>query len=419
MSNAREIAMKVIYDVEFNGAYSNMALKKALKTDMPKQDKAFISNLVYGVTDRKLTLDYVIGKFSKIKLKKISKYILIILRMGIYQIMFMDKVPTSAAVNESVKLARRYGHGASAGFVNGLLRNVSKTEIEYPSDKTEYLSVKYSFPMWLCEKWIDEFGYDFTEKLIESFGMEKRLNIRPNRLKITADELCKKFNDNGINAEVYGGYIVSDGFDISADSLYNDGYYTIQDSAAMQTAKVLAPCEGDTVIDMCAAPGGKTTHIAELMNNRGKIYAFDVHEHKIELIKKNAERLGITIIEPKLSDGCKIDESMINTADKILCDVPCSGLGIIGRKPEIKWNRAEDNDLPKIQRQILYNASKYLKINGEIVYSTCTIEKEENEAVTDSFTADNENFEKVFEKTFYPHIDNTDGFYICKMKRIK
>ena len=149
MSNAREIAMKVIYDVEFNGAYSNMALKKALKTDMPKQDKAFISNLVYGVTDRKLTLDYVIGKFSKIKLKKISKYILIILRMGIYQIMFMDKVPTSAAVNESVKLARRYGHGASAGFVNGLLRNVSKTEIEYPSDKIEYLSVKYSFPMAL------------------------------------------------------------------------------------------------------------------------------------------------------------------------------------------------------------------------------------------------------------------------------
>ena len=298
MSNAREIAMKVIYDVEFNGAYSNMALKKALKTDMPKQDKAFISNLVYGVTDRKLTLDYVIGKFSKIKLKKISKYILIILRMGIYQIMFMDKVPTSAAVNESVKLARRYGHGASAGFVNGLLRNVSKTEIEYPSDKTEYLSVKYSFPMWLCEKWIDEFGYDFTEKLIESFGMEKRLNIRPNRLKITADELCKKFNDNGINAEVYDDYIVSEGFDISADSLYNDGYYTIQDSAAMQTAKVLAPCEGDTVIDMCAAPGGKTTHIAELMNNKGKIYAFDVHEHKIELIKKNAERLGITIIEP-------------------------------------------------------------------------------------------------------------------------
>ena len=292
-------------------------------------------------------------------------------------------------------------------------------EIEYPSDKTEYLSVKYSFPMWLCEKWIDEFGYDFTEKLIESFGMEKRLNIRPNRLKITADELCNKFNDNGINAEVYDGYIVSDGFDISADSLYNDGYYTIQDSAAMQTAKVLAPCEGDTVIDMCAAPGGKTTHIAELMNNKGKIYAFDVHEHKIELIKKNAERLGITIIEPKLSDGCKIDESMINTADKILCDVPCSGLGIIGRKPEIKWNRAEDNDLPKMQRQILDNASKYLKINGEIVYSTCTIEKEENEAVTDSFTADNENFKKVFEKTFYPHIDNTDGFYICKMKRIK
>ena len=200
---------------------------------------------------------------------------------------------------------------------------------------------------------------------------------------------------------------------------HHAGVYYVQEASAAAPAALLNVQPGDRVLDPCAAPGGKTTHIAELMNNKGKIYAFDVHEHKIELIKKNAERLGITIIEPKLSDGCKIDENMINTADKILCDVPCSGLGIIGRKPEIKWNRAEDNDLPKIQRQILDNASKYLKINGEIVYSTCTIEKEENEAVTDSFTADNENFEKVFEKTFYPHIDNTDGFYICKMKRIK
>lgn len=238
--------------------------------------------------------------------------------------------------------------------------------------------------------------------MIESFRLEKRLNIRPNRLKITADELCKKFNDNGINAEVYDDYIVSEGFDISADSLYNDGYYTIQDSAAMQTAKVLAPCEGDTVIDMCAAPGGKTTHIAELMNNKGKIYAFDVHEHKIELIKKNAERLGITIIEPKLSDGCKIDESMINTADKILCDVPCSGLGIIGRKPEIKWNRAEDNDLPKIQRQILDNASKYLKINAELFIQRVRLKKKKMRLLQTVLRRINENFEKVFEKTFYP-----------------
>lgn len=419
MINSREIAMKVIYDIEFNGAYSNMALKKALKADMTQQDKAFVTNLVYGVTDKKITLDYIISKFSKLKLKKISKFILVILRMGIYQIKFMDKIPPSAAVNESVKLAKRYGHSASSGFVNGVLRNVIKTEIEYPSDKIEYLSVKYSFPVWLCEKWLNDFGYAFTEELLQSFGKESELNIRPNTLKITVDELCQKLVEKGVKAQIKDDYIVSHGFDISSDELYQDGYYTIQDSAAMQASKTLAPSENDTVIDMCAAPGGKTTHMAELMKNKGKIFAFDIHEHKIKLVEKNAERLGITIVEAKLLDGCDFNKEYTECADKILCDVPCSGLGIIRRKPEIKWNRDENSNLPSIQRKILENASKYLKCGGEIVYSTCTIEKEENEAVTDSFIMDNNSFEKMYEKTYYPHIDNTDGFYICKMKRIK
>lgn len=419
MSSARETAMRIIYDVEFNGAYSNIALKKALKPDISKNDKAFITNLVYGVTDRKITLDYIIEKFSKIKLKKISKYILVILRMGIYQLVFMDKIPQSAAVNESVKLARRYGHGASAGYVNGLLRTVAKSDIEYPTDKKEYLSVMYSFPMWLCDKWASEFGYEFTEEMLKSFQTEKKLTIRPNTLKITTDELKEKMLKNGINTEICDGYIVSEGFDISNDVLYNDGYYTVQDAAAMQASIVLAPSEGDTVIDMCAAPGGKTTHLAELMNNKGKICAFDVHEHKLELIRKNAERLGISIVQTSLSDGRELKKELVETADKVLCDVPCSGLGIIGRKPEIKWNVVQNGNLPEIQGQILDNASKYLKVGGEIVYSTCTIEKEENEGVTSAFLARNDGFVKLSEKTYYPHKDNTDGFYICKMKRVK
>ncbi len=419
MINAREIAVKVIYDVEASGAYSNMALKKALSGDISAKDKGFITTLVYGVIDKKITLDYVIGKFSKLKLKKISKFILIILRTGIYQLMFMDKVPASAAVNESVRLARRYGHSASAGFVNGVLRNVSRTEIEYPSDKTEYLSVKYSFPMRICEKWISDFGFDFTENLLKAFSETSKLNIRPNTLKTTADELFNLFSEKGRTACIVGDYIVSEGFDIANDELYKNGFYTIQDAAAMQAAKTLAPYEGETVIDMCSAPGGKTTHMAELMNNKGKIYAFDVHEHKIELIRKNAKRLGITIIDAKIGDGCEFNEEYKGVADKILCDVPCSGLGIIRRKPEIKWNRHGDSNLPRLQRMILDNASAYLKRGGEIVYSTCTIEREENENVTGGFLKDNESFEKLYEKTFYPHIDNTDGFYICKMKRIK
>lgn len=418
MINAREIALKILYEIDFNGAYSNITLKKAFKShELTDRDKALVTSLVYGVTDRRLTLDYVISRFSKLRLKKISKFILIILRMGIYQLMFMEKIPESAAVNESVKLAKRYGHGASAGFVNGVLHSVIKEDIEYPSEKTEYLSVKYSFPAELCEKWTSDFGYDFTEKLLSAFQTPKKLNLRPNTLKTSAPELLSMLKDKGINASVSEDYIVSDGLDIADDELYKNGYYTVQDAAAMCAAKVLAPKCGDTVIDMCAAPGGKTTHMAELMQNEGRIYAFDVYEHKIELIKRNAERLGVTIIEPMLCDGTKEDGRFLKTADKVLCDVPCSGLGIIGRKPEIKWNREDRSGFASIQGKILENGAKYLKDGGEIVYSTCTIEKEENEAVTTEFLKSHGDFEKTFEKTYYPNIDGTDGFYICKMRK--
>ncbi|MBQ3472260.1 MAG: 16S rRNA (cytosine(967)-C(5))-methyltransferase RsmB [Clostridia bacterium] len=415
--NAREKALKTLYEIEYNGAYSNLALKNTIKSDTQPQDKAFITTLVYGVLDKKITLDYIIQKRSKLKLKKISKYILIILRMGIYQLKFMDKIPESAAVNDSVKLAKRYGHGASAGFVNGVLRNAEKTEIEYHADKTEYLSVKYSFPKEICQKWINDFGYDFTEEMFKAFSEPSCLTLRPNTLKTTSDELLVKLSEKGVKAAIADGYITAEGFDIAHDELYKTGFYTVQDAAAMTASRVLAPNAGDTVIDMCAAPGGKTTHMAEIMQNKGKIYAFDVHEHKIDLIRKNAERLGITIIEAQIGDGQQYNKEFAETADKILCDVPCSGLGIIRRKPEIKYNREDTSELPEIQRAILDNAAKYLKPGGEIVYSTCTIEKEENEQVTGGFLRDNPDFEKLTEKTFYPHIDHTDGFYICKMKR--
>ena len=413
MASARETAMRVIYDVEFNGAYSNMALKKAIPAGMERRDRAMTASLVYGVIDKKLTLDYVISKFSKLKIKKLSKYILIILRMGIYQIMFMDKIPVSAAVNESVKLARRYGHGASAGYVNGVLRSVSKESVEYPTDKTEFLSVRYSFPESMCKRWIDDFGYEFTEEMMKAFEKPPELCLRPNILKITADELVEK-----LGGYARGGIaVMRAGFDVASDDMYKNGFYTVQDAAAYSAVKTLAPQAGETVIDMCAAPGGKATAMAEMMNNKGKILAFDIHEHKIDLIRKNAERLGITIIEAKLRDGREFDASYSERADKVLCDAPCSGLGIIRRKPEIKYGYDADNDLPVTQLKLLENAARYLRKGGEMVYSTCTVEKRENEEVTDGFLRDNPNFEKLYEKTFYPHTDGTDGFYVCKMKR--
>lgn len=415
--NVREAALKTLYEIEYEGAYSNLALKKTQQNFAGARDRAFLSALVYGTLDKKITLDYVIARYSKLKLKKISKYILLILRMGVYQLKFMDKVPQRAAVDESVKLARRYGHRASSGFVNGVLRTVSQNEIEYPKDKTEYLSVKYSFPKELCDRWTGEFGYEFTEDLLKAYGISAPLTLRVNTLKTTTDELLKLLKEKGVNATGKDNYILSEGFDIAGDDLYKNGMYTVQDRAAQRATEILAPQKGDRVMDMCAAPGGKTTHIAEIMENEGEITAFDIHEHKIDLIKKNAQRLGIDIIDAKIGDGREFNEKYSEWADKILCDVPCSGYGIIRRKPEIKYNREDISALPQVQRQILDNAAKYLKKGGEVVYSTCTIEKDENEGVTDGFLEDKKNFEKLYEKTFYPHTDNTDGFYICKMRK--
>lgn len=418
--NIREAALKALYDIEYNGSYSNMAVKNTLGgRDISKQDKALFTALVYGVTDKRLTLDYYISRLSKIKLKKISKYILLILRMGIYQIVFMDKIPVSAAVNESVKLAKRYGHGASAGFVNGVLRSAASKTVDYPEEKNEYLSVKYSFPLWLCDRWIDEFGFEFTESMMQAFEENKHITLRANSLKTTASELAGMLVKLGITAEVKDGAVVTGGFDIENNSLYKDGFFTVQDTAAMQAAKVLAPQSGEFIIDMCAAPGGKTTHIAELMKNSGKILAFDIHAHKTELIKKNAARLGIDIIEVHEKDASVFDKSLENTADRVLCDVPCSGLGVIGRKPDIKRCEDRSGKITALQTKILENGAKYLKDSGVLVYSTCTVEKCENEEVINKFMKNNGGFEKMYEKAFYPHIDKTDGFYICKLRKTR
>lgn len=416
MDAVRQTAMLALVEVHEKGAYSNIALKKELakKKDFSDKDRYFATALFYGVIDKQLTLDYIIKKYSKLKLKKLSAYILTILRMGIYQLLFMDKVPDSAAVNESVKLSQRYGHKASANYVNGVLRSVARGGIEYPKEGNEYLSVKYSFPMWLTDMWVKDFGYDFTEQLMQAFSKNPPLILRPNILKTTAEELAAKLDGEVID----GGAVKCRGFDIAKNPLYRDGYFSVQDKAAMDAAVVLDPQAGETIIDICAAPGGKTTHIAELMGNKGRVLAFDLYEHKVELIRKNAARLGIDIIDAKVQDAAVFDKSLAKSADRVLCDAPCSGLGIIGRKPEIKWNRTEALDeFPKLQSTIVKNCAEYVRDGGVLVYSTCTINRAENEGVADKLLQDNKDFEKIYEKTYYPHIDNTDGFYICKMKR--
>ncbi len=437
MKNARDLAMHILYDIEYNGAYSNIALKNAFSKnkDIPPVDKGFITRLVYGVVSKKLTLEYIISEYSKIKLKKISKYILIILKMGIYQLEFMDKVPDSAAVNESVKLAKRYGHGASAGFVNGLLHSVIRNEIKYPENEILRLSYEYSYPEHLVKKWCNDFGYEFTKDLLIAMNKEPKISLRVNTNKALVTDILKK-NENFSVSTLYENALICNGFDVGNSQIYKNGQVIAQDISAMMASIVLSPKKCERVLDMCAAPGGKTTHIAQLMENKGEVIACDIYEHKVELIKQNAERMGLDIIKPILLDSTKLNPDFIDSFDKILADVPCTGYGIIRRKPDIKWKSEDLTEISKISKDILTNAAKYVKISGEIVFSTCTINKEENEDRLREFLEENKNFEVVDITellpqelrhettkdgyvTFYPNVDSIDGFFISKVKRCK
>lgn len=427
MANAREKALLTLYEIEYNGAYSNMALKKAVSHDLIKQDKALLTQLVYGVVRYKLTLDYIISRYSKIKLKKLSKYVLLILRMGVYQLYYTEKIPESAAVNESVKLAKKYAP-KSAGFVNGVLHSVirGKDLLEFPSGRIKYLSVKYSFPEELV-KILSE--YDFCGELLASLNREPEMTLRLNTLKGETLEIEKAELKK---SPLYEYAYIASGFDIGSSKEYAEGKFIAQDIAAMMVTEALKPMEGEFCIDVCAAPGGKTTHMAEMMKNRGKIVAFDIHEHKTEIIRKNAERMGIDIIHAECHDAAVVKEELKGGADKVLADVPCSGFGIITRKPDIKWNRDDIDALPILQYKILESAAEYVRPGGELVYSTCTLNKRENEDVICEFVRNNPEFE--FEKiilpaplmrendgyiTLFPNIDNTDGFFISKIKRCK
>ncbi|MBS7298728.1 MAG: 16S rRNA (cytosine(967)-C(5))-methyltransferase RsmB [Eubacteriales bacterium] len=425
MKSSREAALAAIYEIEYNGAYSNIILKNVLsETKLDSRDRAFVSALVYGVTAKKRVLDYMITELSSIKLKKISKYILIILRMGLYQLKFMDKIPDSAAVNESVRLARRYSHSASAGYVNGILRNAAKTSFALPED----LAVRESFADENAKRLIMDYG-ERAEHIMAALNNEPKMTIRVNTLKTTVNQLKKQLEAVECPYCPEGLYVKK--LDTSSSAEYDNGLFTVQDAAPMVACKVLAPKKGDTVIDLCAAPGGKTTYLAELMGNNGNIYAFDIHSHRVALVRKNAKRLGIDIINAQEGDATVYNKEYKEVADKVLADVPCSGIGIARRKPELKY-KTEVEELAGIQLAILTNGAKYLKKGGELVYSTCTLYRDENEKVIEKFLENNDGFELVsfaeylpegFSEdkagimTVLPDKTDCDGFFVAKLRR--
>lgn len=421
----RKAAYLTLMDVESKKAYSNLALNHQVAITRPNS-QAFVREIVYGVLENKLTLDYYIDILVKDGIKSLRNQELTILRMGIYQLGYMDSVPEYAAVNESVTLAKRYCR-TKAGLVNGVLREYhnKRLQLRLPDrdeDETRYLSVKYSYAPWIIETWREFYDIDFLEELLAAGNETPPNTVRLNWLKVMKPDLMKKLREKGfevVEGEISRNAIHVKGSQLLDTELYKMGMFTPQDESSMLVAEKLDPKHGETVMDVCAAPGGKTTAIAERMNNTGRIIASDIYRRKLDLIDREAKRLGITNIETRSWDATRVDSSMLQRADRVLVDVPCSGLGVVRRKPEIKYKEktSEMELLPKKQLAILSASSSYVKPGGTLVYSTCTINREENEKVTEAFLKKNPGFKQVERIQLLPNVDGTDGFYICVMKR--
>ena len=408
-----------------------MILDEYLQKERQKlneKDIGLISEIVYGTVTWKLTIDTILQKHSNIKINKISKWIKIILQIGIYQIVFLDKIPKSAAVNESVNLCKKYGY-KSVGFVNAILRKVDKIdyeELKNIKDNNERISKMYSMPEWIVKKLVKQYGISKTEEICINSNLKPTITIRVNSLKNTIEELKQKLDERGIlweDAQTPNFLHLKNMKNVSNLDLFKEGFFTIQDEGAGKIGVILNPKEGEKVLDACSAPGGKTTHLAELMENKGQIFAWDIHEHRVNLVKENAKRLGISIIEVDARDACGYDSKYENKFDKILLDVPCMGLGVCKRKPDIKWQKNEEeiNEIIKVQENILQICSKYLKHGGELVYSTCSILMEENEKIIEKFLEKEKSgttihFEVICKTTILPN-SQTDGFFICKLKK--
>lgn len=424
LSPAREAALKTLYAVEKDGAYLNIALNDIIgECKLSQSDAGLCTEIVLGVERNRLYIDNIISNLSSIRLKKISVWILNILRIGIYSLKFLEKIPESATVNECVKLAKRYGHAKSSGFVNAVLRKAASSGDFLPEKESdEYLSVFYSYPDWMVQKWKSE-GVSDIEELMHSGNMTPPTYLRRNELKGDFEI------PDGIEKAPLGknSYIYTKSGAFNGTKLQKDGYFSIQDVASQLAVEALEPKAGMEVLDLCAAPGGKSEYIAELMGNSGRVIACDLYPHKTELIDKSAERLGIEIIETLVNDAEKFVPRFENRFDRVLLDAPCSGLGIIRRKPDIKWNKdaCDCSSLAKTQFKMLSNAKRYVKKGGILVYSTCTISRMENEQMAQLFLRENKNFEALptdymNEKGYcqlLPNIHNTDGFFIARFIR--
>lgn len=412
MKSSRLVAFEILCDVFRDNAYSNLAIEKALRKEDIKE-KAFVSSLVYGVVERKITLDYIITPYLNGTVKSKVRNILYI---GAYQLYFMNKVPEPVAINECVELAKQVGVSYYKNMINAVLRNVAKNKIDV--DGIDDLSVRYSCPAHLINMWKKMYGEENTLGILDSINNKPPVFAIPNFKYVNADELLYELNDEGIEGEIVDDVVmITSRFDLSNSRAFKNGLFYIEDLSSFSCACSLGAKEDDIVFDMCAAPGGKSFTISQCMNNKGRIFAFDMYDSRVKLIEDSAQRLGIDIIEASINDA-EIFNNSLPLADKILCDVPCSGFGIVRRKPEIRYKDLDSiKELPEIQFNILSTSANYLKNGGRIIYSTCTLNKKENERVVSRFLDSNPEYKLIDQNTVFPSANGGDGFFWSVMER--
>ena len=440
IDRVRELAMQVLQKVHVEGAYANVALAETLREiKLTERDRRFLTELVYGVTKAGETLDYRIGKYVA-DIRKAQPAIRELLRLGFYQIFEMDRVPPSAACDTAVELAKKHGRRGADSFVNGVLRAALREpeRAALPDGRNAHaLALRTWHPKWMVERWMRAYGYERTEELCRCNNTSAPLSVRVNTLRTNRPALMEQFTAAG--AQVRASAWVPDGIVLGTHGALDElaplrmGLAQVQDESSMLVAHVLAPEPGMTVIDACAAPGGKTTHIAQRMENRGRILAFDIYEEKIRRIERNAQRLGISIMEAQMCDARAIGAAYAGQADRVLVDAPCSGLGVLRRKPDARWKKSPEDvkTLPPLQRAILASAAEAVKKGGILVYSTCTMEECENAAIVANFLRTHTDF--VLEETggflpvqkttehmvqIMPETDGPDGFFIARMRRL-
>lgn len=428
--NERELVLEILLLVTQSGLHSHLAINQVLEKHqyLEKTKRAFISRLVHGILERMIELDYILDRYSKTPVNKMKPVILNILRSGVYQLLYMDSVPASAACNEAVRLAQRKGFHTLKGFVNGVLRSIARDveagKLSYPdqSDEKLYLSVKTSVPLWLVEHWEKSYGMEQTKAICEAFLKEAPTSIRVNTQKIAVDELAKKLEASGVTVAYNPGIaqaLFITGYDYlgGMESFLNGEFY-VQDVSSMQ-AVLTADVQKDwNVIDVCAAPGGKSIHVAQLLEGSGQVLSRDLTEYKVDLIRDNMDRNGVTNMKAQVWDATQLDDSLIERADLVIADLPCSGLGVLRAKPDIKYNMKPDQmrELAILQRKILAVVWQYVKPGGKLLFSTCTINREENEDNTEWFLREYQQFERVYERQLFPD-EYQDGFYIALFKR--